>query len=873
MTLKIKTRPTGSCFLYISSFDCQIYGLQPGPVCGKCHGRSFLFTLVLLSQDSESSTVFIDYQFAVTLGIVDGAEVVITSLKSVLSIDEVTLKCASDKDYKIADLNKDNIELRLMDQILLVCEGAPVLFRLNKSLCLSFIGSDIQPVGAALLNKYTKVAILPSNSVPNVAEVAKVSIKPLKTSFITKVKICKMYESLNTSEIIKCSFDCKIECILRTEQHEFLSFKCSSDTTVNVVQSGICANCFNSLRLKVPNHLNRRLSNNEIISVTRLESNSNCGVFQIPDSDHDLIIPAFESLTKFIVHFVVADTFHEVEISDKVPIKTSFKAHREALKGMHPLSTVHCSIYNEVISSIQQSSNLLLVTSGADMSGTGKTHFLKCLQTSKSLEDYFFTYFSCTSLRGKIMDNIVRRFQSLLDQCYSNRPSVLCLDDLDAVLPPHSKNQEPTGDALFSTRLVLFLIDLFNDYKTKGVSILISTKSEQSTHPVILKNVHKSFTLNYLNRSQQTELLSDLKSMEQPNDPKLDEMFNSVLGMLRSKASCQDIMRVSRVLNEFYNGSLSEDDTKQCLEGLSNLSKFSSNQPSDVVNLNLSDCGGLEEVKEEVNKMIVLPSKYPHLFKQIPLQLNSGILLYGPPGVGKTLIVKTIANNTNLNFLNVKGPELLNKYIGASEEAVRTLFSNAYDQRPSIIFFDEFDALAPLRGEDNTGVMDRVVNQILTELDGVQRRDGVFVIAATSRPDVIDPALLRPGRIGRSILCPMPGPADREKIWKTLLTQVNHDESVDVKELSKQSEFYSGADIKAAIYNAQLKIVKLALEDSLGAFHCKMSNVLISQQNILESIESTVPSISLQELQKYEYIYDNFIRGTKPVVGQKTTFL
>ncbi|CAN0364833.1 unnamed protein product, partial [Laminaria digitata] len=159
-----------------------------------------------------------------------------------------------------------------------------------------------------------------------------------------------------------------------------------------------------------------------------------------------------------------------------------------------------------------------------------------------------------------------------------------------------------------------------------------------------------------------------------------------------------------------------------------------------------------------------LPVKYGRLFEATPTRLPTGALLYGPPGCGKTLLAGAVAAECGLNFISVKGPEVLDKYIGASEQAVRSLFARAASAAPCVLFFDEFEAVAPRRGNDNTGVTDRVVNQLLTFLDGVEGRDGVYVLGATSRPDLIDSALLRPGRLDRQLYCGFPDELEREDI-------------------------------------------------------------------------------------------------------------
>ncbi|KAG8905544.1 Peroxisome biosynthesis protein pex1 [Tulasnella sp. 403] len=233
-----------------------------------------------------------------------------------------------------------------------------------------------------------------------------------------------------------------------------------------------------------------------------------------------------------------------------------------------------------------------------------------------------------------------------------------------------------------------------------------------------------------------------------------------------------------------------------------------------------SDIGGLHETRRTLRETLEWPTKYSAIFAKCPLRLRSGLLLYGYPGCGKTLLASAVARECGLNFISVKGPELLNKYIGASEKSVRDIFDRATAAKPCVLFFDEFDSIAPKRGHDSTGVTDRVVNQMLTQMDGAEGLDGVYVLAATSRPDLIDPALLRPGRLDKSLLCNMPDMDERFEILKALSRKVPTAESVDLRSLARDTEGYSGADLQAIIYNAHLEVVHetitLEEEQSLG---------------------------------------------------------
>ena len=230
--------------------------------------------------------------------------------------------------------------------------------------------------------------------------------------------------------------------------------------------------------------------------------------------------------------------------------------------------------------------------------------------------------------------------------------------------------------------------------------------------------------------------------------------------------------------------------------------------------------GGLRETRKILLETLQYPTTYAPIFAQCPLRLRSGLLLYGYPGCGKTLLASAVAGECGLNFISVKGPEILNKYIGASEKSVRDLFERAESAKPCVLFFDEFDSIAPKRGHDSTGVTDRVVNQLLTQMDGAEGLSGVYVLAATSRPDLIDPALLRPGRLDKSLLCDMPSLDDRLDILQALSKKLSISQDIlyathrpeSLSEVARQTSGYSGADLQAVIYNAHLE----AIHDILG---------------------------------------------------------
>ncbi|KAL3475810.1 AAA+-type ATPase [Aspergillus californicus] len=288
------------------------------------------------------------------------------------------------------------------------------------------------------------------------------------------------------------------------------------------------------------------------------------------------------------------------------------------------------------------------------------------------------------------------------------------------------------------------------------------------------------------------------------------------------------VLLVSRARNEALIRSVTEslDDSKAISLGSGDFdSAIKGFTPASLRNVTLtsstttfSAIGGLYETRKMLLETLQYPTKYAPIFAQCPLRLRSGLLLYGFPGCGKTMLASAVAGECGLNFISVKGPEILNKYIGASEKSVRDLFERAQAARPCILFFDEFDSIAPKRGHDSTGVTDRVVNQLLTQMDGAEGLSGVYVLAATSRPDLIDPALLRPGRLDKSLLCDMPNHTDRADIIRAVSKKLLMDEEVVARldEVAASTQGFSGADLQAVVYNAHLEAVHDALGDRTG---------------------------------------------------------
>ncbi|XP_061847479.1 nuclear valosin-containing protein-like isoform X2 [Colius striatus] len=309
---------------------------------------------------------------------------------------------------------------------------------------------------------------------------------------------------------------------------------------------------------------------------------------------------------------------------------------------------------------------------------------------------------------------------------------------------------------------------------------------------------------------------------------------------------------------------------KLCIEMNDFIVALSSVQPSakregfvTIPDVTWADIGALEDVREELTMAILAPVRNPEQFKALGLTTPAGVLLTGPPGCGKTLLAKAVANESGLNFISVKGPELLNMYVGESERAVRQVFQRARNSAPCVIFFDEVDALCPRRSDRESGASVRVVNQLLTEMDGLENRQQVFIMAATNRPDIIDPAILRPGRLDKTLYVGLPPPEDRLAILKTITkdgTRPPLDTDVSLEEIaySQRCDCYTGADLSALVREAS--ICALREEIALQNTPSKRGEIKISHKHFEEAFRKVKSSVSKKDQIMYEELRQSLCR-------------
>jgi len=273
------------------------------------------------------------------------------------------------------------------------------------------------------------------------------------------------------------------------------------------------------------------------------------------------------------------------------------------------------------------------------------------------------------------------------------------------------------------------------------------------------------------------------------------------------------------------------------------------------------DIGGLLDVKQELQEAVEWPLKHPEAFKRLGVEPPKGVLLYGAPGTGKTMLAKAVATESEANFILVKGPELFSKWVGESEKAVREIFRKARQSAPTVIFFDEMDALAPKRGMSEGHVNERVVNQLLTEIDGLEDMHDVVIIGSTNRPDIIDASLLRPGRFDRIVLVKAPDPKSRLDIFKVHTKDMPLAKEVSLKDLADRTEGYAGADIEGVCKEAAI----FALREDIKAKEVKA-------RHFTEALKKVRPSITAEVEKVYEDLLDHFRAAKAKEIMQKPTY-
>jgi len=496
--------------------------------------------------------------------------------------------------------------------------------------------------------------------------------------------------------------------------------------------------------------------------------------------------------------------------------------------------------------------------------GCGKTLLAKAVANESGAH---FIAINGPEIMSKFYGESEARLREVFREAQENAPAIIFIDEIDAIAP---KREEVTGEV--ERRVVAQLLALMDGLQSRGQVIVIgATNRPDALDPALRRpgRFDREIVIGVPDKRARKEILQvHTRNMPLAKDVDLDELAEITHGFtgadlaaLCREAAMHALRRVlpkidlesERIPPEILeNLKVTKQDFMEALKDV---------QPSalrevmvEVPEVHWSDIGGLEDVKQQLREAVEWPLKHPEYFEEMGIDPPKGILLYGPPGCGKTLLAKAVATESEANFIAVKGPEVLSKWVGESERAIREIFRKARQAAPCIIFFDEIDAIVPMRGTRfDSGVTDRIVNQLLTELDGIVLLKGVVVLAATNRPDILDPALLRPGRFDRVIYVPPPDYEARLEIFKVHTRRMPLDEDVSLEELAKETEGYTGADIAAVCREAAMT----ALREVGRPTKVKM-------RHFRAAMERVPPSLTKTDIKAYEEI----AKRLKRMIGQ-----
>jgi transitional endoplasmic reticulum ATPase len=537
----------------------------------------------------------------------------------------------------------------------------------------------------------------------------------------------------------------------------------------------------------------------------------------------------------------------------------------EQVREMIELPMRHPELFNRL--GIQPPKGVLL----HGPPGTGKTLIAKAV--ANEIDAHFQTI-SGPEIMSKYYGESEEQLREVFEEAEENAPAIVFVDELDSIAP---KRSEAGGDV--ERRVVAQMLSLMDGLESRGDVVVIgATNRLDAIDPALRRGgrFDREIEIGVPDRDGRKEILQvHTRNMPLADGIDLDEYADSTHGFvgadlesLAKEAAMHALRRIrpqidlesdeidAEVLESLQ---VTPEDVKEARKGI---------EPSalrevfvEVPDVTWQDVGGLEDTKERLRETIQWPLEYPEVFAQMDMDAAKGVLLYGPPGTGKTLLAKAVANESESNFISVKGPELLNKFVGESEKGVREVFSKARENAPTVVFFDEIDAIATERGRNtgDSGVSERVVSQLLTELDGIEDLEDVVVVATSNRPDLIDSALLRPGRLDRHVHVPVPDEEARRRIFEVHTRHKPLADDVDLDRLARETEGYVGADVEAVCREASMaasrefinSVTREEVAESVG-------NVRVTMDHFEQALDEVGPSVTPEARERYDRIEERF---------------
>jgi len=500
--------------------------------------------------------------------------------------------------------------------------------------------------------------------------------------------------------------------------------------------------------------------------------------------------------------------------------------------------------------------------------GTGKTLLAKAVAGETNAN---FVTIGGPEIMSKFYGESEERLREIFKQAQENAPTIIFIDEIDSIAP---KREEVTGET--ERRVVAQLLSLMDGLEPRVKVVVIgATNRPNALDPALRRpgRFDREIEISPPHRDGRLEILQiHTRGMPLEKDVVLEDLADLThgyvgadLSALTREAAMHSLRRILPDLDLDMEQIPIEVLMKITVTRDDFLAALREMQPSSLrevfvesPNVKWDEVGGLTDAKRELQEAVEWPLKFGKVFEELGAVPPKGVLLYGPPGTGKTLLAKAVATESQSNFINVKGPEFLSKWVGESEKAVRETFRKARQAAPCIIFMDEIDAVVPVRGgEGDSRVTERVVSQMLTEIDGLQSLHNVVVIAATNRPDMIDPALLRPGRFDRLVKIPTPDLEGRKQILRIHTAQKPLADDVDIDELARKTDGYSGADLAALANEAvMLTIRKMVAQGETDPE--KMTKSRIAMSTFTEALNKVKP-VTRTDLGRFEKIAEDYV--------------
>ena len=500
--------------------------------------------------------------------------------------------------------------------------------------------------------------------------------------------------------------------------------------------------------------------------------------------------------------------------------------------------------------------------------GTGKTLLAKAVASES---DAHFILLNGPEIMSKFYGESEKKIRTIFEEAEKNAPSIIFIDEIDAIAP---KREDVQGEV--ERRVVSQLLTMMDGLNSRGKVIVIGASNRVNSIDQALRRpgrFDRELEIGVPDKSGRLQVLKiHSRGMPLNKDVNLEKIASLTHGFVGADIESLTKEAAMNVLRKNLSKiKLDEEEiSKEILEKLIIKHEDFTDalrivRPSamrevlvETPTVGWNEVGGLDKIKDELQEAVEWPLKYADSFKRLGIRPSKGILLYGPPGTGKTLLAKAVAKESEANFIHVKGPSLLSMWVGKSEEGMRKIFERARQVAPCIIFFDEIDSLAGKRGSDSNKVTERVLNQMLSEMDGLEDMKDILVVAATNRPDMLDTALLRPGRFDRILLVNAPTQEGREKIFEVHTKEMPLNKDVKIKELAKETDGFTGADIEA-----------LAREAAMIALRENMESKEVKKKHFESALKKVKPSVTKQSIEIYKKIEDQFLNSAKSAIGEK----